>query len=69
MATAIGTAPATKFTPDDLLRLPDQGNGFELVDGEVVELNVGTLSSYVAGQAFFRLIQFVQASNSGWVFP
>jgi Uma2 family endonuclease len=69
MATAISAAPTTKFTPDDLLRLPDQGKGFELVNGEIVELNVSTLSSYVSGQAFFFLLSLVRTSNVGWVFP
>ena len=30
--------PPAKLTPDDLLRLPDRGKGFELVDGELKEL-------------------------------
>src|SRR5262245_55194807 len=69
MATAIATSSASKFSPEELLRLPDQGKGYELVGGELVELNVSTLSSYVAGQAFARLLAFVETLGVGWVFP
>ncbi len=67
MATALATASAAKLTPDDLLRLPDEGNGFELVNGELVELNVSFLSSWVAGRVMARLINFVEPSGLGWV--
>src|SRR5436190_10444386 len=63
------TAPPTAITPDDLLRMPDRGRGFELVDGELKELNVSFLSSYVAGRVFSRLSSFVETKKLGWMSP
>ncbi len=60
---------ARKLTPDDLLRMPDQGQGFELVDGELKELNVSFLSSYVAGEIYGQLRDHVRAKGIGWVSP
>lgn len=68
MSATLTPAPAA-VTPDDLLRMPDHGLGFELVDGELKELNVSLLSSFVAGRAFSRLSSFVEERNLGWVFP
>lgn len=69
MATVLTEAPTRKFTPDDLLRLPDGGKGFELVDGELKERNESYLSSFTAGRAFNRLSNFVEVNNLGWVSP
>ena len=44
MATA---AIDTRYTPEDLLALPDKGR-YELIDGQLVERNTGAKSSYVA---------------------
>src|SRR5205823_10710190 len=41
-------ASNTTFTPKDLLELPDEGVGYELIDGELVETNVSEESSRVA---------------------
>lgn len=68
MSATLTAAPAA-IRPDDLLRLPDRGRGFELVDGELRELNVSFLSSFVAGRVFSRLSNFVEAHNLGWVSP
>jgi Uma2 family endonuclease len=62
-------APARKFTPDDLLRLPDRGKGFELVGGELKELNMSFLSSFVAGLIYYYLQSHVQPRRIGWVSP
>ena len=40
--------PERTYTPDDLLNHPD-GVRFELVDGRLVELNMGIESNYVGG--------------------
>ncbi len=69
MSAVLSTPPATKFTPDDLLRLPDQGKGFELVDGELKELNVSFLSTYTAGRVFKELALHVDPRKLGWVSP
>jgi Uma2 family endonuclease len=69
MSAVLTAPPAKKLTPDDLLRLPDRGKGFELVDGELKELNVSYLSSFTAGQVFFQLQSHVGPRNLGWVSP
>jgi Uma2 family endonuclease len=65
MSTA---APPTRYTPEDLLRMPD-GDRYELVDGRLVERIMSTWSSYVAGKVYSRLDSFCQASPRGWVLP
>ena len=67
MSAALATVPSKKFTPDDLLHLPGGGKGFELVDGELKELNVSYLSSFVAGRIHARLSPFVEANHLGWM--
>ena len=62
------SVPAPKvITPEDLLRMGDEGKQFELVDGSLVERNVSTESSYVAGEVFFALK--AHARGLGYVFP
>jgi Uma2 family endonuclease len=58
----------THYTPEDLLRMPD-GNRYELVDGQLVELNVSIWSSYVAGVIFQALYAFCRQNRLGWVLP
>jgi Uma2 family endonuclease len=65
MSTA---AVKTRYTPEDLLRMPD-GDRYELVDGQLVELNVSTWSSYVAGIILKVLLSFCQQHRLGWVLP
>jgi Uma2 family endonuclease len=60
---------AREFTPEDLLQMPGQGQGYELVDGELRELNVSFLSSYVAGEIHGVLREHVRARRLGWVSP
>ena len=54
---AIQTIPVT---PADLLAIAD-GNCFELVDGQLVERNVGVLSSLVEAILIGKLSSFCQA--------
>src|SRR4051812_30384499 len=54
-----------KVTPEDLLRMP----GFELVNGQLKENHVSVLSSYVGGNVFKILAEFVRTRGLGWVFP
>ncbi len=56
------------LTPDDVLAMPD-GDRYELVDGELKELNVSQESSWVAGEIFGRLRDYVKQESLGWVFP
>ena len=60
-------SPAT-YTADDLLRMPD-GDGYELVDGELVELKMSQESSWVAGRIHRELGNTGEESGLGWAFP
>ena len=57
-----------RYTPADLLSMPDGGR-FELIDGELVEVNMSTWSSFVAGGVYGRLRPFSDNHSLGWVFP
>lgn len=65
MSTA---APLTRYTPADLLRLPDS-EGYELLDGQLVERDRSLWSSYVAGRMYRLLSNHAPADQSGWVLP
>jgi len=56
------------YTPDDLLQMPEEGR-FELVDGQLVERNMGSESSQVTGRVFLRIGTFVEVNAAGVVFP
>lgn len=68
MSTVLNAPPAKKFTPEDLLRMPDEGKGFELVNGELRELNVSTLSTLVASEMYGVLRDHVKPRRLGWCF-
>ena len=55
------------LTPDELLRLPD-GDSYELVDGNLVELNVSALSSRVAAKLLRMIGNYCEANNPAWIF-
>ena len=59
-------APAV--TPDDLLRMPDEGRGFELVDGELRGTEVSNESSFVGGQVLYAVMDHVRPRGLGYVF-
>src|SRR5258708_4582274 len=65
MSTA---AVETRYTPDDLLTMPD-GKRFELVDGQLVERHMSLWSSYVAGRIFGILDPFARHNKLGWMLP
>jgi len=58
---------ATQFTPDDLLNLPDDVN-YELVNGNLVERNMGGTSSWVAMNIGALLVAFCKKTGAGWIF-
>ncbi len=71
-AAVLDAAPPPKkvrLTSDDLLALPDQGAGFELVDGELVELSMSSLAHLTAGEIFGTLRDHVKPRRLGWMFP
>ena len=63
------TAPPRPITPEDLLHMPDEGSGFELVGGELKELNVSMQSSRIAGMIFSEFQHYSVAHHPAWVFP
>jgi Uma2 family endonuclease len=66
MSTA--TATEVRYTPEDLLAMPD-GKAYELVDGRLVERHMGSESSLVGGRLYWRLTQFCDEQNRGIVWP
>ena len=58
---------ATRYTPEDLLALPDYGR-YELIDGQLVERKMGAKSSYAATKLLIRFGSFVESNNLGLVF-
>jgi Uma2 family endonuclease len=61
--------PPAVITPDDLLRMPDEGAGYELVNGELKELNMSAQSWRVGGRLYNAVENFCSANGLGWVFP
>jgi Uma2 family endonuclease len=61
-------ATATRITPEEFLALPDR-DLYELVDGQLVEVTVSTLSSWVAGEIHGLLRDHCRTDGSGWVWP
>jgi Uma2 family endonuclease len=57
-----------EITPVELLAMPDAAM-FELVDGDLVERNVGVLTSFVEGLIFRVLDAYCVASQAGLVWP
>ncbi|MFQ5734781.1 MAG: Uma2 family endonuclease [Planctomycetaceae bacterium] len=65
MSSSLLAAPVT---PEQLERMPD-GKRFELVDGQLVERQMGSESSWVAGEIQRLIANFVEGQKSGWVWP
>jgi len=63
----MSTVETRTYTPEDLLTMPD-GDRFELVDGELVEIDMGGKSSWVGGQVFTEL-SLHSRTHGGWAFP
>lgn len=64
---AVATRTPT-VTPEDLLARPDEKD-YELVDGQLMERPMSSLSSWVGGQLFRRLDDFVMGNALGFVWP
>lgn len=64
MATVVETAPSF----EDLLKLSEQ-NGFELIDGRLVEKPMGWESGWVSGRLLTRLSMHCDEGQQGWVAP
>ena len=59
---------ARRYTPEDLLAMPD-GKSYELVDGRLVERQMGAESSEIGGNLYFRLRLFCREHDLGIVWP
>jgi Uma2 family endonuclease len=55
-----------EYTPEDLLAMPD-ADRYELVNGALVELKMGTLAGWIATQLSKHLSNFVDDRQLGWV--
>ncbi|HUE71259.1 MAG TPA: Uma2 family endonuclease [Pirellulaceae bacterium] len=56
-----------RVTPDDLLTMPD-GDLYELVDGQLVELPMSSIASVVAANLITELNVYQRPLDLGWVF-
>lgn len=63
--SAVASEPT--YTPEQLLSLPDNGKGYELVGGRLVEKKIGGFASWVAAQISYLLVVFGQNRGLGWV--
>src|SRR5436190_20951675 len=62
------TATATRYVPEDLLRMPD-GDRYELIDGELVEKDVGAKSGFVGGNIHRLLADHSYRARDGVATP
>lgn len=60
--------PEKQHTPEELLEMQD-GDRYELVNGRLVEKNMGFESSWIGGRLFNRLSSFVEGAKLGWAAP
>src|SRR5581483_11601709 len=67
MSTA--TAPHAGTEPEETVKELEPGKGFELVNGQLKELNVSAKSSWIGGQLFLLLALYCKTQRPGWVFP
>lgn len=68
MVRMTAPAPARPVTAEEFLHMPEN-EGAELVDGQIVAVPMGSISSWIGGFLFARVFQFVDSSLAGWVFP
>ena len=64
----MSVAAQRKYTPDDLLKMPD-GDRFELVDGYLVERTGGLESRWIAGTIYRLIANSWGDRELGWLFP
>jgi Uma2 family endonuclease len=61
-------ATKTRYTPEDLLTMQD-GDRYELVNGELVERDMSYWSSYIAGVIHRLVSTYCLDKKRGWVAP
>jgi len=64
----MNTLAKFKCTPEALLAMPD-GAAYELVDGELIERQMGFRSSRIGGRLFRILDVHCDREQLGWVLP
>lgn len=57
-----------RITPEEFLALPDDGRGFELVDGQLKERIVSAKSSRIACEINRRIGNFCEKNQPAWLF-
>ena len=65
--SAIAAPP--RLTPDDLLRLPDETAGYDLVNGRLEENPMSVQSNLLGGRFFNKICNWAEAGPGGDVFP
>ena len=67
MHTMTAPAPARPITAEEFLLMPES-DGAELLDGVIVEKNVGNESSWLESKILALMLVFVETNQLGWVF-
>lgn len=62
------TVAAPRYTPESLLLMPD-GDRYELVNGQLVERNMGFKSARIGGELYGELRNHCRNHGLGWVLP
>ena len=68
MSVAVAIENEIRYTPEDLLSMPD-GKNYELVDGRLEERDMGAESSWIEGWIYFQLMMFCEEHRLGRVWP
>jgi Uma2 family endonuclease len=55
------------YTPEDLLAMPN-GEQYELVDGELVEKDMGAKARWIASRLYHAVELFIDQEHVGWAF-
>ncbi len=64
----MATATKIRLTEEEFLSCPDW-DGYELVDGEPVEVPMGGKAAWLGGEAFHHIRTFLEHNAIGLVFP
>src|SRR5258708_2600866 len=58
--------PKIRITPEEFLRVPDS-RSFELVNGELVERNMGWQASWISARVAYFLSAYCVPRHLGWI--
>ena len=67
-ASPLPTTPPVRVTPEEYLLLPDEGRGYELVDGQLVELDVSAESSRTGYELGWHIGAHCRTRQPAWIF-